>query len=347
VSFLRLHQYVKTKLDVFLRLEEKMLFNLLIISAFSSSSHRILSATYGIAGCIGVDTTNATDLKRRGCAVDANGKTSAISTNQLRIFCQTIRTVQNADAMPVTFSRPMQASTVKAEHFEYLLNNGTIVKAICANAAPANENNEMQTFATIGFYGDGWKDTVYPVKVTIVGDSLFDDGTSAKGLTFEIPREQRFATGYPFLVQGSLQEFSTKGESNSYIVQRNVYPNHCQQLYGSNVTHRVRLVMNGGATWDGVNAMIPDTKGAFELLDESGNVISAPVLGLADLGSKKIGTVGSYVSDGDNFYDVCLNAEKGDVESIVAARMPCEKVPLVLPKGKPGCKTNTILLERD
>jgi len=326
-----------------------MLFILLvnILFALSDSSYRILSATYGIAGCIGVDTTNITNLKRRGCAVDADGKTSAISKNQLRIFCQSIRTVQNADAMPVTFSRPMQASTVKAEHFEYLLNNGTTVKAICANAAPANENNEMQTFATIGFYGDGWKDTVYPVKVTIVGDSLFDDGTSAKGLSFDIPLEQRFATGYPFLVQASLLEFSSKGESSSNIFQRNVYPNHCQQLYGSNATHRVRLVINGGATWDGVNGMVPDTADAFELLDDAGNLISKPILGLADLGSKKSGTVGSYVSDGDNFYDICLNAAKGDVESIFAVRMPCDKVPLVLPKGKPGCKTNTITLERD
>ena len=109
----------------------------------------------------------------------------------------------NADALPVTFSAPMKASSVEPAHFEFLLNNGSVTRAICVTPLPASEENEMQTFATVGYYGDGWKDSVWPVHLKITGDSLFADGSSAKGLEFDISAEQRYATGTPYLVQVS------------------------------------------------------------------------------------------------------------------------------------------------
>ena len=95
---------------------------------------------------------------------------------------------------------------------------------------------------------------------------------------------------------------------------------------------------------DGVNPVLPNRTDVFELLDEGGNRVTAPVLGLADLGSDANGVPGSYKDDGDNFYDVCLDASRGGLDAITTVRMPCTTAPLVLPKGKPACQDNSITL---
>eukprot|EP00658_Telonema_sp_P-2_P043799 TRINITY_DN31698_c0_g1_i1.p1 TRINITY_DN31698_c0_g1~~TRINITY_DN31698_c0_g1_i1.p1 ORF type:complete len:232 (+),score=27.07 TRINITY_DN31698_c0_g1_i1:334-1029(+) len=209
---------------------------------------------------------------------------------------------------------------------------------------PANEVNEMQTFATIGYYGDGWADTVFPVRLTIVGDPLFIDGTSARGLSFEIPHGHRFATDTPFLIQADVLQFSTTGETtHGGVVHGGVYPNHCQHLYPT-TTHRVRLVLNGGATLDGVHPVLPNQTDLFELISSSGERVTDPVLGLADLGSDLAEghTSLTYRADGDNFLDVCLDSSKGSIGTIAKVRMPCDTIQLVLPKGKPVCTDNSI-----
>ena len=90
-----------------------------------------------------------------------------------------------------------------------------------------------------------------------------------------------------------------------------------------------------------MNQVSPNQTDLFELLDSADSPVTAPVLGLADLGNQPTGTVG----DGDNFFDVCLDASKGGIESITTIRMPCDTVRLVLPKGKPQCTDNSIRLE--
>jgi len=326
------------------------------VMAFAAAAqYSILSATYGLAGCIGVDTGDTDKLKKKGCVVTSNGKTSAISRLQARALCGSQspgHIFDSADALPVTFSAPMEQATVKPEYFEFLLSDGSSTKSMCVNPRPANEDNEMQTLATIGYYGDGWQDVVYPVQLTIVGELKFIDGTSAKGLTFKIPHENRFATDSPFVVQADVLQFTTKGETDATIRTQKTYPNHCQQLYPS-TTHRIRLVLNGGSTLDGVNGLMPNMTDVFHVLNAAGERITGSmILGLADLGSEPAQgyTPDTYTDDGDNFFDICLNDSKGSLADIASVHMPCDSPgvnQLVLPKGKPVCTPNTLNVTLD
>jgi len=162
---------------------------------------------------------------------------------------------------------------------------------------------------------------------------------------FEIPKEQRFAKDSPFLVQADLLEFSSDGEAAGPL-PRGVYPNHCQHLYGANVTHRVRLVANGGVFLDGIHSMPPNQTDLFQLLDDAQNNIVDPIVGLADLGNKATGSFGSYENDGDNFFDICLDASRGPIDKIVKVRMPCSATKLYLPSGRTPCVDHSIGVRR-
>ncbi len=311
----------------------------------SSGDPRILSATYGLAGCLGVDTRDADALRLRGCVVTASGETSARSVLQMDAFCGGKR-IDAADGLPVTFSEPIDTSTLKAEYFEFTLNNGTVTKALCASPKPAGEPNELQTIATVGYYGDGWNDTVYPVSVRIVGALAFADGRSAQNLSFNIAPEHRFAVDAPFMVQAQISTFSDDGEAGAEPILPKVYPNHCGKLFPS-VTHRLRIVLNGGGTLDGVHSVLPNATDLFEILDNTGAPVTAPVLGLADLGAEQGSDSLTYKHDGDNYYDVCLDASRGSVDAIATVRMPCDAVKLVLPKGRPACANHSIPVEAE
>merc|ERR1719473_96954 len=127
--------------------------------------------------------------------------------------------------MPVTFSSQLNSSTALPNYFEVTLNNGQKVTPLCVQAAPANEDNEMQTFMTIAQeYGDGAQNKVWPTKFSVVGDVLFSDGSSAKGLEFEIGENENYVSNSPFLVQADLLVYNTDGESKAPR-PANTYPN--------------------------------------------------------------------------------------------------------------------------
>eukprot|EP00966_Prymnesium_polylepis_P147393 3404606-Prymnesium_polylepis.1 len=73
------------------------------------------------------------------------------------------------DGMPLTFTRPIVASTLDAAGFEVTLSNGSKTTPLCTLLTPANERNEDHTPHLLGTFGDGLRGTVYPTAVRIVG----------------------------------------------------------------------------------------------------------------------------------------------------------------------------------
>ena len=348
-------------------------------------SANLLSACYGYAGCVGVPSaTDYEDLIDRGCTViqtaddgttstateydsgtDDAGQysTNVAAANGVPLLCGTgflSDYPTNNDGMPITFNWPVKDSpaTITASSIEITLNNGTVVNPYCATARPANEGNECQTYLLIGTFGDGRGLSVWPVKVEIVGDDIklqpgVDGAPSvnAKGVVFE--SDILYSNGL-YMVQANLQEFSTNGETTL----GGSYPNHCGVIFGSRknvfssytgVTHRIQIVIAGGSSKDGVTGLTGDETNFFEILLSDGSSLnnSSVYLGIADLG----GSVDDTTTDGDNFYDLCLNDADGEyVDRIASVHMPCSTsggTCLYPPKGTYGkcCTEKTLAVQ--
>lgn len=331
-----------------------------------TAEERILSATYGIARCLGVkDASDWEALAELGFNVvtvdTAHGlknATSARSTTGLKSLCGFLSNIEYADGLPITFSSPVDKSTLDATDFNFTLSNGSWVQPICVTTAPAGEGNEGNTVATIGYFGDGLVGDVYPVKVTIVGELYLiaqnGKAVSAQGLEFTDTRDLKYTNpeSSPRMVQARLQPFSTAGEQLIGIGPwKGRFPNHCGHLYGSMVTHRIRVILSGGGTTDGVTSFLPDTPNVFQVLLQNATQVAAPyVLGIADLGSERTGDM-TYAHDGDNYLDVCISDPRQEiVASIAQLRMPCAETKLYYPRGAKhwsGCKDHAINVDSE
>ena len=71
------------------------------------------------------------------------------------------------DGMPVVFNFPLKDTPAK-EAIEVTLSDGSTVTPDCVMLSPANEENELDTLLLLGQFGDGVRDTVRPVMVSVV-----------------------------------------------------------------------------------------------------------------------------------------------------------------------------------
>ena len=257
-----------------------------------------------------------------------------------------------ADAMPVVFSWPVKTSSVHASQYELTLNTGRIVNPDVASITPNAEWNERSTIVVFGHFGNrispGMPGAEYVTRVRIVdnGHRLFLIGPGGKmfdatGLEYDAsccPPYGKDAKG-PTLVAAKLSHFSAEGEYTS--TNGITYPNDCQSLYGEDAKYRLRMYTSGGFSPDGVSAMDPTEFSKFFRihvsqgkgeptieLERTGVLYDIPrygriqVLGLADLGISLPAYGGCYMSDADNYIDVCLKGDEKAIRQIIYLEMP-------------------------
>lgn len=287
---------------------------------------RILSCIAGLYRCFGVP--NATDLRAWGCNLGSTTDCSGRTTPQrpqtplrLAVAChgQQLHNFTGQDGTPVTFSLPVDISSVQASHFRWLFADGSTRAPGCIihGGAPANEQNELQTLALLGDAG-GWSGAtpgsgpMAAVGLEIVGPLMLvapnGSKVSAQGLSYRGPAMQ-YSNGV-FLLTAEYEAFTTEGETMARIAG-GVYPNHCHVLFPK-TTHRLRLLFDGGVTLDGHRPITPDRTDLFQLLDSHGvSLPSGVILGLADLGTApapvKQCEKDTWAHDHDNYLDVCLD----------------------------------------
>jgi len=325
-----------------------------ISSAFTSSG-AISSAFYGYAGCIGVPPhTTTAELRTRGCTVLDDNSTNVPGTLGIAIPCRR-RMPAWLDGMPLTFTRPIVASTLDAAGFEVTLSNGSKTTPLCTLLTPANERNEDHTPHLLGTFGDGLRGTVYPTAVRVVGSLELELGNGsridARGELYDnrtaVARaEMRYLNSTVRMVRAQAELFSTGGETKLGLPPGR-YPNHCRQVFPS-TTHVIKTIFNGGVTLDGVTSLQPSgavARSLFALRVGPQPLYASAVLGLADLGKETDAPPGdTYVQDGDNNLDVCLELDtataaallrgEGSIAATCSAPLGTQLFP---PKGRYPC----------
>jgi len=330
----------------------------------STYTPAILSALYGYDDCIGgvnefdTDEEYMEDLKRRNCTVvegpDGVEVTNVASAARIRFACKNIH-LSWLDGMPIVFNFPLKELPAK-EAIEVSLSDGSTVTPDCMLLAPADEANELDTLLILGQFGDGARDTVRPIGVSVVGSILLtvpDGEVDAIGLSYHDEGDMNYVASSVRLSYARMWDVSEFSEGTHYPLwplPSSTYPNTCEVLFPS-TTHVVRMAFSGGITLDGVTSVRPSSPGIFTLRTSSTQE-EIPYLGLADLG-KAESDDNQYTSDGDNYLDICLDLT--DKTSILSedllVRLNCnsgEDSVLYPPKGRPyGCQTEEIVLTKD
>ena len=215
---------------------------------------------------------------------------------------------------------------------------------------PAGEPGEVQTVTFLGGpFGNGREGTIHPIKVEVVGDLKFfpsigmnglgsGEVFSGKGISLSNYQGMDYQTASIHLISAEIREYDPNnfGELRAPAP---MYPNDCTSAFpNENITHRIRVITNGGPTRDGLQGYTNTTndKGVFiiKIVSESEDdsiLDDKKYIGLADHG------------DGDNMFDLCLDLLEDDVDKIRSVQMPCtNEFPAVPPKGFPNCMTNSI-----
>ena len=263
-----------------------------------------------------------------------------------------------ANGMPIVFSWPVKASTVNNTDFLITLNTGEQVYPDVVSLNPNEEWNERSTIVAFGHFGNritpGTPGAEYAVRVEIVDDGsplmlVGPNGRlfNAVGLSYDAsccPPYGPDAKG-PTLVAAKLSRYSDAGEYDAS--DGGLWPNSCSALYGNASTqYRLRMFTSGGFSPDGVSAMFPDDYSDYFrvhvsvgdgqqtiTLDESGKEYQIPlgngetgtlkILGMADLGVLNTdGYDACYISDADNYIDICMVGSEAAARKIVALEMP-------------------------
>ena len=215
---------------------------------------------------------------------------------------------------------------------------------------PANEENELDTLLLLGQFGDGVRDTVRPVLVSVVQSVMLvapDGEVDAKGLTFQNEGDMNYISSSVRLSYARMWDVSDFEEGTHYPSWPLPSGND------PNTSHVIRMAFSGGITLDGVTSVQPSSPGIFTVRGSSSQE-EIPYLGLADLGktvSVEDGTM--YESDGDNYLDICIDLT--DKPNLVTEDLvinlncnPADGSVLYPPKGKPyGCKSDKIVLADD
>jgi len=326
-----------------------------------SLSPAILSTLYGYDNCIGgvnnFDTEEEyfQELKRRNCTVvtgpDGEEVTNVASSIALKARCGLFGTWEWMDGMPVTFNFPMAKIPDKSA-FQLELSDGTVTSPECVMEAPANEENELDTLLLLGQFGDGMQDSIWPLKLRIIGEVVLSGPQgelNAEGLVFESPLDMRYTHSSVRMVYARMWDVNDFDEGDRYPtwpLPSSSYPNNCQSLFPS-TSHIIRVGFSGGVTRDGVAGVTPDQQNVFSLSTVLGQQVS--YLGLADLGKTLTAEPGQmYEQDGDNYLDVCLDlSSQGEaVEEDLLLHLTCQGGgELYPPKGRPHvCQPQQVLL---
>lgn len=323
----------------------------------------ILSTLYGYDNCIGGINYFGTreeymeDLMERNCTV-VTGPTGQKITNvvnafRLKVACGIFFSESWLDGMPVVFNYPLTViPDIKA--FELTLSDNSKVHPLCAVLGPANEQNENDTLLLLGQFGDGAKDTLRPVKLSVVGDvMLYTPGgeVNVKGLTYQDDLDMNYMKSSVRLVYARMWDVKQHSESfrhPTWPLPSQTYPNSCTDLFPS-TSHVVRMAFSGGPTLDGANSVLPHIESIFTV-KRADDLKEVPYLGLADLGRNvDAEEETTYTQDGDNYLDICLDLKESpevlDGDLLVDLNCDEDDVMLYPPKGKPyGCKSQQVLL---
>jgi len=335
-------------------------------ATISSFTPAILSTLYGYDDCIGginefdTDEEYMEDLKKRNCTVvkgpDGKETTNVASATAIRFACKNIH-LSWLDGMPIVFNFPLKDLPAN-EAVEVMLSDGTTVTPDCMLLGPADEANELDTLLILGQFGDGARDSVRPIRVSVVESIVLvapDGEMDAVGLTYEDEGDMNYVMSSVRLSYARMWDVSEFSEGTQYPLwplPSQVYPNTCEVLFPS-TTHVIRMAFSGGVTLDGVTSVRPSSPAIFTLMTRSSQE-EIPYLGLADLGKAESEDDSTeYTSDGDNYLDICLDLT--DKNNILAedllVRLNCnseEGSVLYPPKGNPyGCQSEEIILSKD
>lgn len=281
--------------------------------------------------------------------------------------------------MPTTFNYPVIASTLAADgsDFMFTMSDGKKTRPVCAFLSPADENNEGHTAALIGSFGSREEGT-WPKSVEIVSETLMladftNNNTKfpAKGAKLELddkewkPGAAKYGKSMAFnspevMLHSWGFEFSLVGEDLN-----SGYANHCRVRF-PDTTHVVRLLINGGASKNGIHSLLPNDIDMFTIwkadqltrsknsnqvciTDDKG--VNPCLLGLADLGftdasdQSFLEFPNSYKSDGDNYLDLCFKVDAATWDTIGAIQIK----PAVIypPRGSTENKEHLVAVEKN
>lgn len=270
-----------------------------------------------------------------------------------------------SDGMSVVFSWPVLPTTVHSSDFEIVLNSGEIVVPDGVSMEPNHDFNERNTIVVISPKLGNRKlpseeDAKYPILVRIVEDDtplqlVGPNGpVSAVGLSYNI-------TGHPYANKGprlcgaKISHMNIAGDNGP--IGRSMNGNDGVSLYGSKAQFRLRMLITGGYSPDGVQPIKPNdfekffqvavsngTSGTEMLLTETNKTYMIDdthieIVGLAELGvSSSISPYDDcYEEDRDNQIDIVLSGHEEAMRKITAIIVPADDpyVPLYNPGG-PG-----------
>ena len=261
------------------------------------------------------------------------------------------------DGLPVTFSWPLDTSTISLTDFRITLNTGEVVRPVAAGAWPNWENNERNLVVLFGEFSNRLPsddpDTRFPVKCEIVADDtplMFygpdNQIQSGVGLTWETTSNPYDSNNGPRLVGAKLNHVGSApiGEGSNSMQDQNIgfLPNDEFALYGGG-DFRLRILTTGGFSPDGVRSVLPNeferyfrihatgVNGETVLIEQVGVDYQVQggtlrVLGLSDLGRPESanGVVygDCYVEDRDNYIDIILEGDEDAARNITFLDIP-------------------------
>lgn len=246
---------------------------------------RLMAAGLGFSNIIGVAGVTGTDAVSQAAALAAGAcwnvvtgcgqvtptvanYTSAVSPQAVQAIWGP-PAVANAGGMPLEFSWPALLSTVQGTDFLVTLNDGSRVLADVAASYPNSDYNERAVMVLFGQFGNRLElsdpDVLYPVSIEVVEDDtpmmlIAPDGslTLAVGLSAEAPGSPYHTPGNgPRLTGAKLSVTSAVGDGGPPGFT-NFTPNDGIALYGADAEYRLRVYTTGGYTPDGVIGLKPN-----------------------------------------------------------------------------------------
>lgn len=300
----------------------------------SASPPKILTAYFGYNNCAGIRDLNGNgpvdEAQANGCRVVPIPGTQTLVTNvatpeALVATCLSTSTpkptadqLQRLDAMPVTFSGPVQGTSLDPSRFVVQMSDGALRKPLCVALAPSIETNEGETVLIMGDFGEPKASgKPYPARVTVGGVQVMQTGGTFATMATMAVDVMDYSTS-PLLLGAKLTRYPQAGEESSGRGS----PNHCRDRFPT-TNYVLQLLWSGGVTRDGVNSLLPNENGLFKsatasglfnvevrkpdgMIGDSFQVTGVKLLGIADLGTGQPVPGQFWLHDGDNYLQICL-----------------------------------------
>ncbi|CAA0121300.1 Uncharacterised protein [Halioglobus japonicus] len=354
-----------------------MMVDLLIEADYWQEEPAILAAGLGFTDINGIpefgadgQTLEEPEALTRSAGAGWHNVSSAVdpATIALRAYTSAVSlsTITNSfgypspfgDGLPMEFSNPVLASSVRREDIVVRLNNGEAITPMNIGLLPNAEYNERSTLVMNGNFGNRLDpsnpDAVYPVQFEIVDELMLvtPHGLfNAIGLGFGDGSEPltAYARGKgPRLCAAKLTRSSAglAGEGAPAGQSAGYTPNDLVALYGDAAQYRLRILTTGGFSPDGVRSMYPsefaryfrvgvapediaaDDYSKLLWLTETDTRYELPgygeieVVGLAELGVAAPSYDDAYVEDHDNQIDIVLRGEEAAIARIAVVHIP-------------------------